>query len=86
MSDAGIEAGAVVLLTGVAAGWLAGLVTHGSGFGPLGNILVALVGALAGLYAGAWIGLASAGNVIETMVATFLGAFGLLHLVARFRR
>ena len=35
MSDAGIEAMAVVLLTGVAAGWLAGLVTRGNGFNSL---------------------------------------------------
>jgi uncharacterized membrane protein YeaQ/YmgE (transglycosylase-associated protein family) len=87
MADVAIETGvAVVLLAGFAAGWLAGLVTRGSGFGALGNTLVAFAGALAGLYAGRWLGLGSAGDLVGTMFATLLGAFGLLDLVARFRR
>lgn len=86
MADAGIENLAVVLLTGLAAGWLAGIVTRGSGFGPLGNTLVALAGALAGLYAGGWIGLGAAGEFFGKAVAALLGAFGLLTIVAQFRR
>lgn len=86
MADAGIENLAVLLATGLAAGWLAGIVTRGSGFGPLGNTLVALAGALAGLYAGGWIGLGEAGALPGKAVAAMLGAFGLLAIVARFRR
>ena len=84
MADAGIGNLAVVVLMGVAAGWLGGLVTRGSGFGPLGNILVALAGALAGLYISGWIG--TSGNLFGTAVAALLGAFGLLYIVAQFRR
>jgi uncharacterized membrane protein YeaQ/YmgE (transglycosylase-associated protein family) len=86
MADAGIETLAVLLLAGVGAGWFAGIVTRGSGFGPLGNTLVALVGALAGLYVGGWIGLGAAGDMLGKAVAALLGAFGLLYAVAQFRR
>ena len=86
MADAGIETLAVLLLAGVGAGWLAGIVTRGSGFGPLGNTLVGLAGALAGLYVGGWIGLGAAGGLLGKAVAALLGAFGLLYVVAQFRR
>ncbi len=52
------------LLIGALAGWLSGVITKGSGFGPLGNILVGIVGAflgglvfgLLGIYAGGLLG------------------------------
>ena len=37
-----------VLLIGLAAGWLAGQFTKGSGFGLLGNLIVGILGALVG--------------------------------------
>jgi uncharacterized membrane protein YeaQ/YmgE (transglycosylase-associated protein family) len=86
MAETGIETLAVLLLAGLTAGWLAGIVTRGSGFGPLGNTAVALAGALAGLYVGGWIGLGTVGDLLGKMVAALLGAFGLLYLVALFRR
>jgi uncharacterized membrane protein YeaQ/YmgE (transglycosylase-associated protein family) len=36
------------LLIGGAAGWLAGAMTRGKGFGLLGNIVIGIVGALVG--------------------------------------
>ena len=36
------------VLVGVVAGWLAGQITKGSGFGLLGNLLLGLVGAVVG--------------------------------------
>ncbi|WP_422396429.1 GlsB/YeaQ/YmgE family stress response membrane protein [Thermorudis peleae] len=38
------------LLVGLLAGWLAGLMTRGRGFGCLGNIAIGLVGAIIGGY------------------------------------
>ena len=86
MADAGIETILVLLLAGLAAGWFAGIVTRGNGFGTPGNILVASAGAVAGLYAGGWIGLGSAGGLFGTAIAALLGAFALLYVVAQFRR
>ena len=86
MADTGIGSSAIVLLAGLLAGWLAGIVTRGSGFGTFGNILVALAGALAGIYLGAWIGFGGTGSLLGQAIAALLGAFGLLYIVARFRR
>jgi len=54
----------IFLIIGAVAGWLAGLITKGGGFGLLGNIVVGIVGAviggfvfrLAGIYAGGLLG------------------------------
>ena len=41
----GIESLIVFLIVGAIAGWLAGLIVKGYGFGLLGNIVVGIVGA-----------------------------------------
>ena len=41
----GIESLVVFLIIGAIAGWLAGLIVKGYGFGLLGNIVVGIVGA-----------------------------------------
>jgi uncharacterized membrane protein YeaQ/YmgE (transglycosylase-associated protein family) len=38
----------VVILVGIAAGWLAGRVMQGSGFGLIGDLIVGLLGAVIG--------------------------------------
>jgi uncharacterized membrane protein YeaQ/YmgE (transglycosylase-associated protein family) len=40
----------VTLIVGGIAGWLAGLVTRGSGFGIIGDVIVGLIGAFIGNY------------------------------------
>jgi uncharacterized membrane protein YeaQ/YmgE (transglycosylase-associated protein family) len=76
---------AVLLLAGVVSGWLAGLVTGGSGFGLMGNIAAALAGAIAGLYLLDLLGV-DFGGLIGTAISAFLGAFLLLTIVGRIRR
>ncbi|RVP90966.1 GlsB/YeaQ/YmgE family stress response membrane protein, partial [Sinorhizobium meliloti] len=41
----GIESILVFLIVGAVAGWLAGLIVSGGGFGLLGNIVIGIVGA-----------------------------------------
>ena len=80
-----IEALIIWLIIGAVAGWLAGLVTRGSGFGLMGNIAAALAGAIAGLYLLDLIGV-NFGGLIGTAISAFLGAFLLLTIVGRMRR
>ena len=40
-----LEAIIIILIVGAIAGWLAGLIVKGVGFGLLGNIVVGIVGA-----------------------------------------
>lgn len=73
------------IIIGAIAGWLAGLLVKGYGFGLLGNIIIGILGAgIAGLLAPR-IGLyteSTGGNI----VAALLGALILLFLVGLVRR
>ena len=73
------------IIIGAVAGWLAGLLVKGYGFGLLGNIIVGILGAgIAGFLAPS-LGLYTAstgGNII----AATLGAIILLFLVGLVRR
>ncbi len=68
------------LLVGLIAGWAAGKVSRGHGFGLIGDLVVGLIGALiGGLIAGAFI----QGSVgfVGSIIVAFLGAMVLLALV-----
>jgi uncharacterized membrane protein YeaQ/YmgE (transglycosylase-associated protein family) len=69
------------LLIGLVAGWLAGELTKGSGFGLVGNIIIGIIGAvLGGLVLGA-IGIDPGGFVGE-VVQALIGALVLLALIS----
>jgi uncharacterized membrane protein YeaQ/YmgE (transglycosylase-associated protein family) len=73
------------IIIGAIAGWLAGVLVKGYGYGILGNIVIGILGAgVAGLVA------PSLGLHTETMggniVASLLGALVLLFLVGLVRR
>lgn len=70
--------------TGVIAGWLAGLVTRGSGFGLLGNMLAAAAGAYVLFYIGS--GLVDPLGVFGVALLGLSGAFFTLWLIGRMRR
>ena len=68
------------ILVGLIAGWAAGKVSRGHGFGLIGDLVVGLIGALiGGLVAGAFI----QGSVgfIGSIIVAFLGALVLLALI-----
>jgi uncharacterized membrane protein YeaQ/YmgE (transglycosylase-associated protein family) len=66
------------LIVGAVAGWLAGMVVKGGGYGLIGNVIVGIVG---GLIAG-WflprIGVVIAGGVVGAIMNSFIGAVILL--------
>jgi uncharacterized membrane protein YeaQ/YmgE (transglycosylase-associated protein family) len=68
------------VLIGICAGWLAGKITKGSGFGIVGDLIVGVIGALVGGFAFRLIGLAAYGLLGELVVAT-VGAILLLALL-----
>jgi uncharacterized membrane protein YeaQ/YmgE (transglycosylase-associated protein family) len=68
------------ILVGLIAGWAAGKVSRGHGFGLIGDLVVGLIGALiGGLVAGAFI----QGSVgfLGSIIIAFLGAVVLLALI-----
>lgn len=81
-----VEALLVLLLIGATAGFLAGIIVKGYGFGVLGNIVIGIVGAFV---AGALLprlGLFPGTDVIGQIIAATIGAVGLLVLIGVVRR
>jgi uncharacterized membrane protein YeaQ/YmgE (transglycosylase-associated protein family) len=65
------------IVIGLIAGWLAGLVMKGSGYGILGDIILGIIGAVVGGFlAGALFGMPDpiSGLDITSLVVAFLGA------------
>jgi len=75
----------VFLGLGAVAGWLAGLLMRGGGFGLLGNIVVGIVGALIGGFLFGLLGI-SAGGMIGSLVTAVVGAGVLLFVVGLFKK
>jgi len=70
-----------VLLIGLIAGWLAGLVMKGRGFGLVGDTIVGVVGAIVGSWLFHTLGLAVYGT-IGALVTALIGAVVFLGLVS----
>ncbi|MDZ7804859.1 GlsB/YeaQ/YmgE family stress response membrane protein [Thiohalophilus sp.] len=75
----------IFLLIGALAGWIAGVIMKGSGFGFLGNIIVGVIGAVLGGLLFRLIGLASTGLIGEIITA-IVGAIVLLYIVILVKR
>ena len=77
------------IIVGIIAGWAAGLVMKGRGFGLLGNIVVGVIGALIGGWlAGAIFNISDpiSGINVTTIVVAFLGAIVVLAVARLLRR
>jgi uncharacterized membrane protein YeaQ/YmgE (transglycosylase-associated protein family) len=73
-----------ILIIGALAGWLAGQVMRGGGFGLLGDIVVGIVGSLIGGFIFGMLGIYTYGLVGRVVMAT-VGAVVLLYLVRKLR-
>ncbi len=72
------------ILVGALAGWLAGIVWKGTGFGLIGNILIGIVGAMIGGWAAGELGLFGGGLIFSILVAAG-GALILLFILKLIR-
>ena len=72
-------------LIGIAAGWLAGQLMKGGGFGVVGDLIVGILGALLGGYLFGLMGVGSSGLVGQLVVAT-IGAIVLLMIIHVLKR
>ena len=73
------------LVIGAVAGWLAGLIMKGRGFGLLGNIIVGIIGAVLGGFLFGALGLA-AGGLIGSLITAVVGAVVLLFLISLIKK
>lgn len=70
-----------MLVIGAVAGWLAGKIVKGRGFGVLGNIVVGVVGALIAGFLLPRIGFSAGGGTLATIMHAAFGAVILLVLI-----
>lgn len=76
----------IFLLIGAVAGWLAGLLMRGGGFGLLGNILVGIVGAVIGGFLFGLAGISVGGGMIGSLITAVIGAAVLLLIVGLIKK
>ena len=76
----------VFLLVGAIAGWLAGLIVRGFGFGLIGNIVVGIIGALVAGYLFPRLGIGLPAGMIGEILSAVVGAVIVLVIVGFIRR
>jgi uncharacterized membrane protein YeaQ/YmgE (transglycosylase-associated protein family) len=69
------------LVVGAIAGWLAGQIMKGRGFGLFGNIVVGIVGAILGDYLFRLADISIGSGTVSAIVTALIGALVLLFLV-----
>jgi len=74
------------LIIGAVAGWLAGVLVKGGGFGLLVDILVGIVGAFIGGWLAGMFGVGVGGGMAASIVTATIGAVVLLLILRLIRR
>ena len=75
----------IYLALGAIAGWIAGLIMKGDGFGLIVNIIVGIVGAVVGGWVFSFFGFESTG-LIGSMITAVVGAVILLAIIGLFKK
>jgi uncharacterized membrane protein YeaQ/YmgE (transglycosylase-associated protein family) len=81
-----LEAILIILIIGAVAGWLAGQIVRGMGFGLIGNIVVGIVGAFIAGWLLPRIGIVIGGGILGSIINATIGAVVLLVIVGLINR
>ena len=76
----------VFLIVGAIAGWLAGVIMKGYGFGLIGNIIVGIVGAAISSWLFPYLKISLGGGIVGQIIAAVIGAVILLFIIGLVRR
>lgn len=74
------------IIIGAVAGWLAGKIMRGGGFGLLINLVVGIVGGVIGGWVFGLLGIGPDGSIIGSLVTSLVGAILLLWLISLFKK
>jgi uncharacterized membrane protein YeaQ/YmgE (transglycosylase-associated protein family) len=74
------------LIVGGVAGWLAGMVVKGGGFGLIGDIIVGIIGALIAGWLLPQLGIVIGGGILGAIIDAFIGAVVLLLILRLIKR
>ena len=75
----------IFLVIGAVAGWLAGTLVKGGGFGLLGNIVIGVIGAFIGGIIFGLLGFAEA-NIVGQIISATVGAVVLLLIIRAIKK
>jgi uncharacterized membrane protein YeaQ/YmgE (transglycosylase-associated protein family) len=75
----------VILFVGLVAGWLAGKVVRGTGFGIIGDILIGIAGALVANWLFPKLGIPIGTDIVREILYSAIGAVVLLLIVRLIR-
>jgi uncharacterized membrane protein YeaQ/YmgE (transglycosylase-associated protein family) len=81
-----LEALLITIIVGAIAGWLAGQIVRGFGFGLVGNIVLGIIGAFLGAWLFGAIGFSFFPGIINAIITATLGAIILLLVVRLIKR
>ena len=74
------------IIIGLVAGWLAGVVMKGGGYGVVGDIVVGILGALLGGWLFSKMGVSAGGGLVGAIIVAFIGAVVLIFLLRLIKR
>ena len=74
------------LIVGLIAGWLAGLLVKGGGFGLVGDLVVGVIGAFLGGFLFSSLGVSAGGGLLGSIIVATIGAVVLLFIVRLVKR
>ena len=74
------------LIIGAIAGWLAGVLVKGGGFGLIVDIIVGIVGAFIGGWLAGLLGIHIGSGMISSIITAIIGAVILLFIIRLFKR
>jgi uncharacterized membrane protein YeaQ/YmgE (transglycosylase-associated protein family) len=75
----------VILVVGLAAGWLAGEIVNGTGFGLLGDVVIGIIGAFIGDWLLPRLGLYLSPGLVGPIINATIGAIVLLLFIRLIR-
>ena len=75
----------IFLVIGAVAGWLAGVIMKGGGYGLVGDIIVGVIGSVIGGWLFGLLGIA-AGGLIGSIIAAVVGAMILIAILRLIKR
>lgn len=74
------------LVVGLVAGWLAGVLVKGGGFGVVGDLVVGVIGAFFGGFLFNALGASAGGGLLGSIIVATIGAVVLLFIVRLIKR
>ncbi len=74
------------LVVGLVAGWLAGVLVKGGGFGLIGDLVVGVIGAVLGGWLFSTLGASAGGGLLGSIIVATIGAVVLVFIVRLIKR